>query len=148
MFHKWPSKKMQSYNSLINFRGFSLFVLWIRKIYVDSWPGVQLHVTRQWSNDSIIRLKWPLDSSFTADFKVRTFQRVSYLLILIYCGFRRVTGLNFVRLAPSKLTAEGQIYICIFNRFCKALASLVIICPKTFLQEFVDHPSNIQRPAA
>ena len=31
-------------------------------------------------------------------------------------------------------------------RFCKALASLVIICPKKILQESVDHPSNIQPP--
>ena len=32
-------------------------------------------------------------------------------------------------------------------RFCKALASIVIICPKKFLQKSVDHPSNIQPPA-
>ena len=38
-------------------------------------PVVQLHVTRQRSNDSIIGLKRPLDLSFTADFKVRTFQK-------------------------------------------------------------------------
>ena len=28
------------------------------------------------------------------------------------------------------------------------ILSLLIICPKTFLQESVDHPSNIQPPAA
>ena len=43
---------------------------------------------------------------------------------------------------------RGRSNICIFNRFCKALASLLIICPKKFLQESVDHPSNIQPPAA
>ena len=62
--------------------------------HVDSWRSVRLHVTRRSSNDSIIGLKWPLDSSFTADFKVRTFQN----------GF-----LSAYFNLLSKLTAEGQI---------------------------------------
>lgn len=39
---------------------------------------------------------------------------------------------------------EGRSNICIFNVLRKALASLTIICPTTFLQESVDHSSAIQ----
>ena len=55
---------------------------------------------------------------------------------------------NNISCPTRSFKVDGRSNICIFNRFCKALASLVIICPKKFLQESVDHPSNIQPPAA
>ena len=39
---------------------------------------------------------------------------------------------------------RGGSNICIFYRLCKALMPLLIICPKKFLQESMDHLSNIQ----
>ena len=116
--------------------------------YVNCWRGVQLHVTRQRSNNSIIGLKWPLDSSFTADFKVRTFQNgfasADFSQLWVYTS----EGTKFCPIRNFKVD-RGRSNICIFtDRFCKALVSLVIICRKKFLQESVDHPSKIQPPAA
>ena len=115
--------------------------------YVDSSRGVQLHVTRQRSNDSIIGLKKLLDLSLTADFKVKTFQNGFLSAYFNVLWVWTSEGTKFYPTRNFKVD-RGRSNICIFNRFCKALLSLLIICPKKFLQESVDHPSNIQRPAA
>ena len=50
--------------------GFRLFLLLVTTTHI-----VQTLQTRgQATNDPKSKLKWPFDSSFTADFKVRTFQ--------------------------------------------------------------------------
>ena len=62
-------------------------------------------------NDQRIELKWLLDPSFAAVYKVRTFRNVFIsLLILLWYGLRHmhVQGIKFVWLAELKLTEEGQ----------------------------------------
>ena len=48
----------------------------------------------------------------------------------------------------SKLTAEGQISAFLADFVELSLASLLITRPKKFLQESVDHPTNIELPEA
>ena len=145
MFNKWPSRlercsRNEKPRKLIK-------ELYLSCEYVDSWRGVQLPVTRQRSNDSIIGLKWPFDSSFTADFKVRTFQK-GFLFAYFNPLWVYTSDATKFCPTPNSKVDHGRSNIWTVNRFCKALALLVIICPKKVLQESVDHPSNIQRPAA
>ena len=69
-----------------------------------------LQTRGQAMNDPKIMLNQPFDSSFTADFKVRTFQNSFLSAYFNLMWVQRSEGTKFyVRLAISKLTSEGQI---------------------------------------
>ena len=116
--------------------------------------GVAIHVTRQRSGTRLDnRAKMALlDSSFAADFKARTIQNdfpsPYFNLLWVYTseGTKFCPTRNFKVDRGKSMNTHANIFI--FNRFCKAFASLVVICLKKFLQESVDHPCNIQPPAA
>ena len=110
--------------------------------------GVVIHVTRQRWNDSIIGLKWPCWTRLLQQILRQEQFKTVFHLLWVYTseGTKFCPTRNFKVDRGKSMNTHANIFI--FNRFCKALASLVIIFPKKLLQESVDHPSNIQPPAA
>ena len=85
---------------------------------LESWRGVSgvrcklqtLQTRGQATNDQKIELKWSLDRSFTAHNKVKTFRNGFLSAYFNLMWVKTSEGTKFyVRLATSKLTAEGQI---------------------------------------
>ena len=90
-----------------------------------------------------------LDLSFAADFTARTIQNgfpsPYFNLLWVYTskGTKFCPTRNFKVDSGKSMNTHANIFI--FNKFCKAVELLEDICPNKFLQESVDHASNIQR---
>ena len=149
MFIKWLSRRKRC---ILNEKPRKL----IKELYsscenVDSWRGNTRYKTKITPLDNRAKMAL-LDSSFAADFKARTIQNdfpsPYFNLLWVYTseGTKFCPTRNFKVDRGKSMNTHANIFI--FNRFCKAFASLVVICLMKFLQESVDHPCNVQPSAA